>query len=108
MIKDKILNLINLCLEVQSGKDGNIESRRSETNREWDYAVKGPTVFISFFGHTAELEITIYKKGWAYPAGYDGKFQFYLDKEIDNEEFERCKTLLENLIEKQREQEEES
>ena len=108
MIKDKIYYLIDLCLEVQSGKDGNIESRRSRANREWDHAVEGPTVFVSFFGHTAELEIEIYKKGWAYHAEYDEKFQFYLDKEIDNEEFERCKTLLENLIEKQREQEEES
>ena len=111
MIKDKILNLINLCLEVQSGKDGNIESRISETNSEWDYAVKGPTVVISFFGHTAELEIQIFNEGWSYEnlssKAYE-MFAFYLDKDIDPDQFLKCKTLLENLVEKQREQEEES
>lgn len=105
MIKDKISYLIDLCLEVQRGRDGNIESRTSEANSKWDYAVKGPTVFFDFYGHTAELDIEICKKGWAYHAEYDEEFQFYLDKEIDNEEFERCKTLLENLIEKQKEKE---
>ena len=105
MMKDKIYYLIDLCLEVQRGKDGNIESRRSEANSKWDYAVKGPTVFVSFFGHTAELDIEIYKKGWAYHTEFDERFQFYLDKEIDKEEFERCKTMLEEIIRKQKEQE---
>lgn len=108
MIKDKISYLLELCMEVQRGKDGNIESRRSETNSEWNHAVKGPTVVISFFGHTAELEIWIFDEGWSYEnlssKSYE-MFTFYLDKDIDSEQFLKCKTLLENLIEKQKEKE---
>lgn len=49
MIKDKILNLVNLCLEVQEGEGGVIEPRTSKkacsllTNDK-----TGPTVFSNF------------------------------------------------------------
>lgn len=108
MIKDKISYLFELCMEVQRGKEGNIESRRSRANREWDHAVEGPTVFVSFFGHTAELEVQVFNEGWSYEnlssKSYE-MFSFYLDKDIDPEQFLKCKTLLENLIEKQKEKE---
>lgn len=107
MIKDKILNLINLCLEVQRGKDGNIEARTSkESCNEFTNDKIGPTVFFEFSGHVCSLEIRIFKNGWGYFAEFDERFQFYLDKEIDKEEFERCKTMLEEIIRKQKEQEE--
>lgn len=108
MIKDKILNLINLCLEVQRGKDGNIESRKSRKASRLDDSVKGPTVFFSFFGHTVELDIQIFNEGQSSESKLYETFSFYLDESIDSEQFLKCKTLLENLIEKQKEQEEES
>ena len=106
MIKDKISYLIDLCLEVQRGRDGNIEARTSKKCRyELTNDKIGPTVFFEFSGHVCSLEIRIFKNGWGYFAEFDERFQFYLDKEIDKEEFERCKTMLEEIIRKQKEKE---
>lgn len=106
MIKDKISYLIDLCMEVQRGKDGNIEVRTSkESCNEFTNDKIGPTVFFEFSGHVCSLEIRIFKNGWRYSAKFDERFQFYLDKEIDNEKFERCKTMLEEIIRKQKEKE---
>lgn len=107
MIKDKISYLFELCMEVQRGKDGNVESRKSERTFPLDDSVKGPTVFFDFFGHTARLDIHIFNEGWNSESKSYEMFSFYLDKSIDSEQFLKCKTLLENLIEKQKEQEEE-
>ena len=108
MIKDKIYYLIDLCLEVQRGKEGNIESRRSCKElgqfRLAD-AVEGPTVFFNFYGNTTGLDIQIFNEGWSYGSKLYETFSFYLDKDIDSEQFLKCKTLLENLIEKQKEKE---
>lgn len=50
MIKDKISYLIDLCMEVQRGKDGNIESRKSSKDYwfQRDDSIEGPTVFLIF------------------------------------------------------------
>ena len=109
MIKDKILNLVNLCLEVQEGECGVIEPRTSKkacsllTNDK-----TGPTVFFEFSGHISDLEIRIFKNGWGYGEKCDETFKFHLDEEINKEKFEHCKAVLEEIIRKQKEQEEES
>lgn len=106
MIKDKIYYLIDLCLEVQRRRDGNIESRVSKDCKQIIPPDSiGPTVFFKFSGHTGHLEISIHKNGWYESSDPDDIFGFYLDKEIDNEEFERCKTMLEEIIRKQKEKE---
>ncbi|MGN0417046.1 thymidylate synthase [Anaerostipes faecalis] len=109
MIKDKIYYLFDLCMEAQRGKDGNIEPRVS---KKWAgfghyYHSTGPTVFFDFSGHTAELEISIYRNGWLSDKGPDEKFEFYINKEINNKDFEHCKTVLEEIVRNQKEQEEE-
>lgn len=107
MIKDKFSYLIDLCMEVQRGKDGNIESRKSSKDYwfQRDDSVEGPTVFFDFYGHTAKLDIQIFNEGWSSGSKSYEMFSFYLDKSIDSEQFLKCKTLLENLIEKQKEKE---
>lgn len=105
MIKDKISYLIDLCLEVQRGRDGNIESRTSRKEFQRYDSVEGPTVFFNFYGHTARLDIQIFNEGWSSKGESYELFSFYLDECIDSEQFLKCKTLLENLIEKQKEKE---
>ena len=106
MIKDKIYYLIDLCLEVQRGRDGNIESRVAKEYRgAFASDSIGPTVFLRFLGHIGRIEISIHKNGWDEYKKPDEIFEFDLTKEINKEEFEICKTALEEIIRKQKEKE---
>lgn len=83
--------------EVARKKDGYCEKRRNEY-------VKKPAVFFNFYGHVAMAEISVYKEGWTPEFDRDEPFKnfsFELSKEIDKNEFEKCKNYLLELIKEQ-------
>lgn len=91
MVKDKYLYLCQLCMDVQRGEGGTIEERqRGEKS--------GHTVFFQFSGHVAMLEIEVFLNGWSPFASAPFAYNFRLDKELDNEEFTKCRDLLLSLL----------
>lgn len=97
MISSQIEYLFSLCMKLQEKKDGYCEKRQNEY-------VKKPTVFFDFYGHVARLEINVYKEGWTPESDRDEPFKnfsFDLSKEIDKNEFEKCKNYLLELIKEQ-------
>ena len=96
MINNQIEYLFHLCMEVQKGKDGSYEERYAEK-------IDRPTVFFEMSGHVALLRIRIYKYGWSVHSDHNKVFEFYLDKEIDQDKFQACRDYLLKLIEEQKE-----
>ncbi len=65
----KVNEILQLCFEIND-----FEARQQCLTE------KKPTVFMHFYGHTTELEISIFQTGWYPYATKDIKFKFYLDK----------------------------
>ena len=95
MINNQIEYLFHLCMEAQKGKDGSYEERYEKSDR--------PAVFFEMSGHVACLHIRLYDHGWKPMMDSDREFEFYLDEEIDQDEFRACRDHLLKLIEEQKE-----
>lgn len=96
MINNQMEYLFHLCMEVQKGKDGSYEERYAEKSDR-------PTVFFEMSGHVARLYIRLYDRGWKPMMDSDREFEFFLDEEIDQDEFQACRDHLLELIEEQKE-----
>lgn len=60
-----------LCMKIQEGEDGKVEHRKKGR-------CLGPTVFVDFYGHVAQLDVEISPDGWSEEEGRKEKFSFYL------------------------------
>lgn len=96
MINNQIEYLFRLCMEVQKGKDGSYEERCAEISDR-------PTAFFKMSGHIPCVYIRLYDHGWIPGECPDKVFKFYLDEEIDQDEFQACRDHLLKLIEEQKE-----
>lgn len=97
MINNQMEYLFHLCMEVQKGKYGSYEERYAEKSDR-------PTVFFEMSGHIARLYIRLYDRGWKPMMDSDREFEFFLDEEIDQDEFQACRDHLLELIEEQKEE----
>lgn len=65
--EERIRNLINLCLEINS-----LEERNGSDGK--------PTVFVSFSGHVSMISIQIYPSGWKKGEPTDLNYSIYTGK----------------------------
>ena len=56
-----------LCMKIQEGEDGKVEHRKKGR-------CLGPTVFVDFYGHVAQLDVEISPDGWSEEEGRKEKF----------------------------------
>ncbi|MDD4372262.1 MAG: thymidylate synthase [Anaerostipes sp.] len=84
-----IMELINLCLKIQEGQDGEIECRN---------VLGKPAVFFEFSGHVAWLEIRVFENGWNPGLLHDEQFTFEIDGIFSKRKFKECRDYLLKLI----------
>lgn len=87
-----------LCMKIQEGEDGKVEHRRKGR-------CSGPTVFVDFYGHVAQLDVEISLDGWPEEEGRKEKFSFYMGDYWNHQEEEqaiKCKERLTELLEERR------
>ncbi len=87
-----------LCMKIQEGEDGKVEHRKKDR-------CLGPTVFVDFYGHVAQLDVEISPDGWSEEEGRKEKFSFYLGDYWGHQQEERaikCKERLTELLEERR------
>ena len=87
-----------LCMKIQEGEDGKVEHRKKGR-------CLGPTVFVDFYGHVAQLDVEISPDGWSEEEGRKEKFSFYLGDYWGHQQEERaikCKERLTELLEERR------
>lgn len=87
-----------LCMKIQEGEDGRIEHRNRCRSSE-------PAVFVDFYGHTAQLDVSISPIGWTEDDSARERFGFYMGDYWDQQEEERaieCKERLIELLEERR------
>ncbi|MDD3747619.1 MAG: thymidylate synthase [Anaerostipes sp.] len=86
-----IMELINLCLKIQEGQDGEIECRNAPGK---------PAVFLEISGHVAWFELRVFENGWEPGVYCDKHFNFYLDRirGFSKSEFKECRDYLLKLI----------
>lgn len=85
-------------MKIQEGEDGKVEHRRK-------HRCSGPTVFVDFYGHVAQLDVEISPDGWSEEEGRKEKFSFYLGDYWGHQQKERaikCKERLTELLEERR------
>lgn len=97
MINNQIEYLFHLCMEAQKEESGHFKNR-------CDWGNDKPEIFFELSGLVSKLEIKGYDRGWDAEKEPDKKFEFYLDKEIDQDEFQACRDYLLKLIEEQKEE----
>ena len=87
-----------LCMKIQEGEDGKVERRNRCRSSE-------PAVFVDFYGHTAQLDVSISPIGWTEDDSARERFSFYMGDYWDQQEEEqaiRCKKRLIELSEERR------
>lgn len=87
--------IFSLCMKIQEGEDGKVEHRRKGR-------CSGPTVFVDFYGHVAQLDVEISPDGWSEEEDRKEKFSFYLGDYWGHQQKERairCKERLTELLE---------
>ncbi len=87
-----------LCMKIQEGEDGRVEHRNRCRSSE-------PAVFVDFYGHTAQLDVSISPIGWTENDSARERFGFYMGDYWDQQEEEqaiRCKKRLIELLEERR------
>ena len=90
--------IFTLCMKIQEGEDGKVEHRRK-------HRCSGPTVFVDFYGHVAQLDVELSPDGWSEEEGRKEKFSFYLGDYWGHQQKERaikCKERLTELLEERR------
>lgn len=87
-----------LLNKLQEGEDGKVEHRRKGR-------CSGPTVFVDFYGHVAQLDVEISLEGWSGEEDRKEKFSFYMGDYWNRQEEEqviKCKERLTELLEERR------
>ena len=90
--------IFTLCMNIQEGEVWKVEHRRK-------HRCSGPTVFVDFYGHVAQLDVEISPDGWSEEEGRKEKFSFYLGDYWGHQQKERaikCKERLTELLEERR------
>lgn len=81
------LKIVSIALKVNG-----IHRRAKETTGTL------PTVFVSFYGHVAYIEIHVFKDGWESFASYDREFVFYTKNPLDEKEFQEYRRYMYSLL----------
>lgn len=93
--RERILQMIDLCMQVHETDGGMLEERNGEP--------ESPCVFWGFSGQASALSIEIYNAGWRYGAKPDNTLYMYMDEPINDEQFDYCLQAINELVEMRKE-----
>lgn len=89
MTKQEVMEIIDLALEVNS-----LNVRKQGVSGSL------PTAFIKFYGHVAELEVSVNENGWEDYERADRRFAFNTAEPLDQEQMTEYLQYTEELIKK--------